>query len=308
VSAFGCDPPARLREQLAGAPARPLWVNLEYLSAEPWIDGCHGLASVKPADGAVEHFYYPGFSPASGGLLREHDAVAPAGAAGPAARDRVLARLGLPACERGERLLTLFCYPDAPLDRWLPELAAGSRATLLLAPEGVAQAALAGFAALPARPAAEPSRRGRLRLARIPFLSQDGYDALLRVADLNLVRGEDSWLRAHWARRPFVWQPYRQQGDTHLVKLGAFLDRFRAAAGEPAARGANAGVADAAQAAQAAAAMMLAWSGAGDPVAAWRRFEAAGEAVDLAFERWLGSLLGTDDLARKLASWAARRL
>lgn len=68
VSAFGCELPATVRGRLAaGSPApKPLWVNLEYLSAEEWVAGCHGLASVKPGDGAIEHFYYPGFAPATG--------------------------------------------------------------------------------------------------------------------------------------------------------------------------------------------------------------------------------------------------
>src|SRR5690606_30448293 len=77
LSAFGCEPPGWIRSMLAGGPARPLWIHLEYLSAEPWVDGCHGLSSLKP-DGAVEHFFYPGFTPATGGLLRERDARAAA--------------------------------------------------------------------------------------------------------------------------------------------------------------------------------------------------------------------------------------
>ncbi|MGD9941837.1 MAG: elongation factor P maturation arginine rhamnosyltransferase EarP, partial [Burkholderiaceae bacterium] len=46
ISAFGAEPPAALRRRLAGAPRRPLWVNLEYLSAEDWVDDCHGLSSL----------------------------------------------------------------------------------------------------------------------------------------------------------------------------------------------------------------------------------------------------------------------
>jgi len=40
------------------------------------------------------------------------------------------------------------------------------------------------------------------------------------------VRGEDSWIRAIWAGKPFIWQPYWQTEDTHLIKLQAFLDTF----------------------------------------------------------------------------------
>ncbi|MBW6493281.1 MAG: elongation factor P maturation arginine rhamnosyltransferase EarP, partial [Burkholderiaceae bacterium] len=71
LSTFGCELPPQVRARLSPARPAPVWINLEYLSAEPWIDGCHLLPSVKPGDLALEWFYYPGFSAASGGLLRE---------------------------------------------------------------------------------------------------------------------------------------------------------------------------------------------------------------------------------------------
>jgi uncharacterized repeat protein (TIGR03837 family) len=66
----------------------------------------------------------------------------------------------------------------------------------------------------------------------IPFLPQDRYDVLLWACDLNFVRGEDSFVRAQWAGRPFVWQIYAQQDDAHRTKLLAFLDRLLAGADE----------------------------------------------------------------------------
>jgi uncharacterized repeat protein (TIGR03837 family) len=62
----------------------------------------------------------------------------------------------------------------------------------------------------------------------LPFLSQADYDALLRDCDLNFVRGEDSWVRAIWAGKPFIWQPYFQDENAHIKKLDAFLDLFYA--------------------------------------------------------------------------------
>jgi uncharacterized repeat protein (TIGR03837 family) len=308
VSAFGCEPPARIRQMLAGAPARPLWVNLEYLSAEDWVDGCHGLVSVKPADGAVEHFFYPGFGPATGGLLRERDAVAPDDPPPPGERAAALKRLSGVAPAEGERVITLFCYPVAPLDAWLPALADGDRPTLLLVPEGVADEGIGRFAGRPIAPGDPTPKLGRLRIARIPFLSQDGYDALLRLADLNFVRGEDSWIRAHWARRPFVWQPYPQEAGAHRVKLAAFLARMRRTA--TAADG-NAGAiapAGSAEAIEVIERMMRAWSGDGDPAAAWRAFEARLASLPRAYRRWTDSLIEQPDLVTRLARWLAHRL
>ncbi|RPH60271.1 MAG: DUF2331 family protein, partial [Burkholderiales bacterium] len=126
ISAFGCEPPAPLRAALAGGPRRPLWINLEYLSAEAWIDGCHGLRSTRPADGALEHYFYPGFTERSGGLLRERGLFERRDAfVGSPAQREWLGSLGI-VPEAHERLVTLFCYPGAPIAEWLAAVAAGA--------------------------------------------------------------------------------------------------------------------------------------------------------------------------------------
>ena len=60
----------------------------------------------------------------------------------------------------------------------------------------------------------------------VPFLSQSNYDRLLWACDLNFVRGEDSWIRAIWASKPFIWQPYIQTEETHIKKMRAFLAAY----------------------------------------------------------------------------------
>ena len=60
----------------------------------------------------------------------------------------------------------------------------------------------------------------------VPFLPQRRYDQLLWACDCNFVRGEDSFVRAQWAARPFIWQIYRQADDAHRPKLEAFLDQY----------------------------------------------------------------------------------
>ncbi|WP_454692547.1 elongation factor P maturation arginine rhamnosyltransferase EarP [Achromobacter aloeverae] len=217
IEAFACDPPPAFRAAMRAS--RPLWLNLEYLSAEDWVASCHGLPSLQ-ADGLAKYFFFPGFTPDTGGLLREKglSAARDAFQRQRGAQRDFLAGLGLPVpvlaqWEAGALLATLFCYPDAPA----AALPAGFRApALLLAPEGVAPG-LDGGAAAP---------HGPVTVARIPFLGQDDYDRLLWCADLNFVRGEDSFLRAAWAARPLVWQIYVQEENAHMEKLQAWLARY----------------------------------------------------------------------------------
>jgi elongation factor P len=51
----------------------PVWINLEYLSAETYVERCHGLPSPVmhgPGQGLTRHFFYPGFTPLTGGPMK----------------------------------------------------------------------------------------------------------------------------------------------------------------------------------------------------------------------------------------------
>jgi uncharacterized repeat protein (TIGR03837 family) len=211
IEAFACDPPARFTERLRDMTPQPLWINLEYLSAETWIEACHAMPSHRP-DGSLKYFFFPGFSPRTGGLLREPGLIAARDAwqGDPAAQAALLARLGLPTLSSGTRLATLFCYPDARTEELISGLGRAPGATLLAVPQGVAPSLAEGC-------------YGRVKVARFPLVPQADFDRLLWTADLNLVRGEDSFVRAHWAGRPMLWQIYPQDEDAHWIKLDAWL-------------------------------------------------------------------------------------
>ncbi len=215
ISAFGCRLPEAMLQQMAAAPPAPVWINLEYLSAEAWVEDSHRMPSPHPRLPLVQHFYFPGFTGRTGGLLREAGLLAARDAFGAQQRAGFLARLGV-AVPDGALLVSLFCYPSAPIGPLLQALRSGPPVVCLV-PEGVSALA----------PAAGQRRSdGALTLIGIPFLEPDDYDRLLWSCDLNFVRGEDSAVRAQWAARPFVWQFYAQAEDAHLDKLEAFLTRY----------------------------------------------------------------------------------
>ncbi len=207
IEAFACALPESVLAAMAARPRPPVWLNLEYLSAEAWIDDCHGLASPHPTLPLIKHFYFPGFSAASGGLLHEADYAARRTAFDPRAWWQ---QMGLPPRRPGEKALSLFSYPHAPRDALFAALSTLGRPLSVLLPGD-----------------AGPARTiGAVRLLPLPFRSQRDYDELLWAADLNLVRGEDSFVRAQLAGRPMLWHIYPQAEDAHLAKLDAFLARY----------------------------------------------------------------------------------
>jgi uncharacterized repeat protein (TIGR03837 family) len=204
VEAFGCDPPPAFVATMAAAATPPVWINLEYLSAEPFVERSHGLPSPQ-RNGLTKWFFYPGFTPRTGGLLREPGLLAEREAFD---ADAWLAGTGFPR-RPGERVVSLFCYDNPALPALLRSLAEAP--TLLLLTPGFAQTQVTKV---------PPG----LRTAALPWLTQREFDHLLWACDLNFVRGEDSLVRAIWAGAPFVWQAYPQQDGAHAPKLQTLLD------------------------------------------------------------------------------------
>ncbi len=227
VEAFGCEIAPELiaayaqRKKAEGHPIGK-WINLEYLSAESFAERSHGLPSpvmTGPGAGLIKHFFYPGFTAATGGLLREPDL-----AQRQARFDRVawLQQLGIKF--QGERLVSLFCYEPPTLGELMDQLAVGAQPTRLLVTSGRAAVIVANWVEKKNNSQPGWNRHGKLSFSYLPILSQHDFDHLLWTCDLNFVRGEDSLVRALWANKPFVWQIYPQHDDAHCGKLDAFLE------------------------------------------------------------------------------------
>ena len=183
----------------------PLWINLEYLSAEAYVEAQPRpalAAAGRAGRGLDKWFFYPGFTPGTGGLLREPGLMASAAASTAA-----------PGCA---------ARPGAAARR------AGGQPVLLRQPAAGRSAADAGRRAHAAaadarhgRSRSAPARR-RLRCLALPWLTQPDFDHLLWACDLNFVRGEDSLraracgparpssgrsTRSTTARTPPSWRP-----------------------------------------------------------------------------------------------------
>ncbi|PUE56055.1 hypothetical protein B9Z36_12150 [Limnohabitans sp. Rim8] len=233
VEAFGCALPEAFQALMVqGTP--PVWINLEYLSAERYVARSHGLASPVmsgPARGLMKWFFFPGFTPDTGGLLREPNLLdtSPAQDNTPSPFisrrskfDRAAWLAALPLDQpiaANERLISLFCYEPAALPDLLMQLSQADERTRLLVTQGRPSAAVTAATQALNLP---PSGTGQLQISQLPYFSQTDFDHLLWACDLNFVRGEDSLVRALWAGQPLVWHIYPQDDLAHHDKLHAF--------------------------------------------------------------------------------------
>lgn len=293
IEAFACDLPQTYIEAMAAQPEKPLWINLEYLSAEAWVEDRHCLPSPHPRLALTKYFFFPGFTGKTGGLLREAALIAARDAfqndaQAQAAWWRKLDVAPVP----GALSVSLFAYPSTPLAPLLAAWSASPAPIVCLVPDTPLAVAIASALQAGAVKPGTRIARGRLTIIGIPFLSQPDYDRLLWACDLNFVRGEDSFVRAQWAAKPLVWHIYPQHDAAHAAKLEAFIARY----------------AREAAAARALADFWRAWNITGNVAAAWPAFAAALPSLTAHARQWAAGLAAQPDLAAQLVKFSQNPL
>ncbi|MDO9312398.1 MAG: elongation factor P maturation arginine rhamnosyltransferase EarP, partial [Nitrosomonas sp.] len=274
---------------------QPVWINLEYLSAEPWVTQCHGLPSPHPRLPLIKTFFFPGFVQGTGGLLREKNLIAQRSAFSTTAERAFLQRKGLLARKPGEIRISLFCYETAPVTKFIRILSESSKPVLLIVPEGSVAGSIATLLNNPSFQTGKLIQHGQLTVQIIPLMEQTDYDRLLWSCDFNFVRGEDSFVRAQWAGSPFIWNIYSQAEGAHWKKLDAFLDLYTENMPDK--------VADAVRE------LWACWNGKCEINSViWLNFFFFRESITRHNKNWLKQLLGQVDLASSLVQFAENRL
>lgn len=287
IEAFACELPEPYVAAMAQRKSAPVWINLEYLSAEDWVEGAHGLPSPHPRLPLTKYFFFPGFTTKTGGLIKEADYGKRKAAFDEAA---FRAKLNLPRKRNDELTLSLFGYENPALPGLLDAWSHSTQPITCIVPEGRLLPDVQAFFGHHD----STMQRGHLTAHVIPFLPQDDYDQLLWLCDLNFVRGEDSFVRAQWAEKPFVWHIYPQADTAHRVKLDAFLARYLE--GLPM------------DTASATKNFWQAWNEDGDPAAAWPTFYTALPRLKAHSQPWALQIAKGDDLASKLLRFVSENL
>ena len=175
IEAFACDPPGAYVRAMAALHEKPVWINLEYLTAEAWVDGVHGLPSPHPSLPLTKYFFCPGFTEQSGGLIRERSQV-PSALRGDATPLSPVGSGGAGEArgQNSRSKLLAFAYRHAPI-------------------RAVATALKAQVTSASHLDDVDPA------WLSAPPVAQTQFDALLAQFDVLIVRGEDSFQigRAH---------------------------------------------------------------------------------------------------------------
>lgn len=282
IEAFACELPESYQIAMAACTPPPLWLNLEYLTAEDWVAECHGLPSYHPRLGLTKYFYFPGFTQQTGGLIAEQHLLEQV-------RDWQKHHPDDPSL----LTISLFSYENSAIGELLALWRTCHRPIVCRVPEGQLVKDMSRALGRTLR-CGDQYEHGSLTLNILPFSTQSEYDKLLWSSQLNFVRGEDSFVRAQWACRPFVWAIYRQENNTHLLKMDAFLSRYCNTL-EP-------------NAARALIDFHYAWNHTGALAEAWSAFETYLPVLTHHAYHWPTALLQHGDLVYRLVKWVENQL
>jgi uncharacterized repeat protein (TIGR03837 family) len=206
VCGFGCTLEDDYLAKLLATKPQPAYLHLEYLSAEAWVEGTHGLMSVHPRLLSRQRFCNPGFNARTGGLLHEAAAFDEATAL------TTLALWGGVAPPQALRVFA-FGYPTPSWAALIEAAKASEQAIHWVLPQGAAGRAL--WQAL--------QGNASHTFTRLPYVSQAQFDAALRSCQAAWVRGEDSAVTALFTGLPMLWQLYPQDDGAEKVKTAAYV-------------------------------------------------------------------------------------
>lgn len=215
IEAFACNIPESFIEKFTD---KTIWINLEYLSAEDWIEGCHKLPSLQNR-GLKKFFFFPGFTSGTGGINFNSNTLK---LDKKELRHHVCGQLGLNQDLSDRFWFFIFCYETPNIKTVIECVLKHHPETLLLLPESRSTDYLKNTGFFEELKNEFP----HAVCHEYPMVEQSEFDKILGSTDLNLVRGEDSICQAMLYGTPFIWHIYEQDNNAHLEKLEAMLDRF----------------------------------------------------------------------------------
>ena len=212
IESFGCEIPKKYMDK--ALKNSKLIINLEYFSAEKWVDDFHLQESFLGGN-LKKYFFIPGLSEKSGGILLDNEFLERKKKV-EANKEYYLEKFGIK--EKYDLIGSVFSY-EKNFDSLIEELKKlGKKIILLILSEKTQKNFIKYFD--------NGNNYDKIKFVKLPFFSYDKYEELLALCDFNLVRGEDSFVRALLLGKPFLWHIYPQDENTHIEKLESFLEKY----------------------------------------------------------------------------------
>ena len=225
IEAFGCKIPEEYME--IAYENSELLINLEYLSAEDWIEDFHLQSSPLGKGQLKKVFFMPGFTEKSGGIIADSNYLERIKKV-TENREYYTKKYLSEIEDRGNKLVgTLFSY-EKNFTTLLENLKKFDKDIVLLALGEKTQESLKKiFKKISIEDFRNSLKYDKIEVRFLDFLNQEEYEELINIVDFNFVRGEDSFIRAVLTGKPYMWHIYCQEDYAHMDKIEGFLDKYR---------------------------------------------------------------------------------
>lgn len=212
IESFGCEIPKEYMDK--ALKNVKLIINLEYFSAEKWVDDFHLQESFLGGN-LKKYFFIPGLSKKSGGILLDNEFLERKKKV-EANKEYYLEKFEIK--EKYDLIGSVFSY-EKNFDSLIEELKKLDKKIILLILSEKTQKNFIKYFD-------NGNNYDKIKFVKLPFFTYDKYEELLALCDFNLVRGEDSFVRALLLGKPFLWHIYPQDENTHIKKLESFLEKY----------------------------------------------------------------------------------
>ena len=230
IETMGCEIPEAFMHK--AQQCNTLIVNLEYLSAEKWVKEYHMKPSLLPQPTLKKYFYMPGFTLESGGVIIDSQVEQ---MRQDLSDNRIkhlnshLKNFGIALTDTKNSLFgSIFTYVRG-FDTFLSDLGKIDKNVYLFifGQKSMESMVKSLNRAQVVSLSDDHYTLKNINVLMMPFLPQNLYDQFLFITDFNIVRGEDSFVRAILSGKPFIWNAYLQDNIYHRVKVKAFLEEFK---------------------------------------------------------------------------------
>ena len=212
IETFACNIPEIYMDK--ALKTSKLMINLEYFSSEDWVDDFHLQESFLGGN-LKKYFFIPGLSEKSGGIILDKEFLDRKNKV-QENREYYLKQFNID--ENYDLIISVFSY-EKNFDNFLKTLQKLDKKVLLLLLSEKTQKNFIKYFD-------NNDYYDKIKAVKLPFFTYDKYEKLLALCDINLVRGEDSFVRALLLAKPFLWHIYPQDENTHIIKLESFLEKY----------------------------------------------------------------------------------
>ena len=212
IETFACNIPETYMNK--ALKTSKLIINLEYFSSENWVDDFHLQESFLGGN-LKKYFFIPGLSEKSGGIILDKEFLDRKNKV-QENREYYLKQFNID--ENYDLIISVFSY-EKNFDNFLKTLQKLDKKVLLLLLSEKTQKNFIKYFD-------NNNYYDKIKAVKLPFFTYDKYEELLALCDINLVRGEDSFVRALLLAKPFLWHIYPQDENAHIIKLESFLEKY----------------------------------------------------------------------------------